>query len=727
MDDLQEADEASIQLISALIYSRTTMLVILTFRDGEETPQKVVDILEKCTNPVTTIQLAPLGKEGLKELVLDTFYNSHRSFTALQYHAMEQEQQQRTETIMPLVDIIYNWTRGNPFYAKQFLKTMKRKDDIWFDWTSKSWNFRLDNIKKLFDNTKQPLPSKKTGTAHHATEVSLFSELQPPQQLQIQQYHNPNQSIFDVRNLVSHLRSLDLSTQYFLMWASLIGHVFNFRRIKWLMMATNTGGDTSDENSSSASSSSVSKPYMSDETNSVKSNPRTNPTSPVLSTSNPSLPTVLTFEEEEKRSNQAMLGLQVALNEGIIQYKAGNDFHFIHDRYYQAASMLIVDPLQRENMHLKIGQMLMMEEESEEEDNVFLTADHFVKSAGLIKLLDKRKSYRDVLIKAGDEATLSGALQISATYYQCALSLLEEDIEKRWQDGPDTSFLETLNIYMKILELKMLNNNDMNKATYTTTAANVDRQEPISDKESAITTIKSIMANDNKLVTATTFIIHDLVRDSMVKQIMDHTHDLPYERAQAWRIQARIYFQQSQYRKGISNILQGLQELGIVVDTNITEEEVLQYYQAVKPTITKPGFDILMKSGPCQNTKQVAIMTLLNEACTGAYWVNPILVDFFALKLCELSLRYGYTSASGGGFIWVGCTATRVSEFTFAAQLGKFGMAISEKYAGNSEIARAIIVHHAMLAQWTGVHVREYIYQYQRAYKYAIAGGDQVS
>lgn len=721
------------------------MLVILTFRDGDETPQKVIEILEKCVNPVTTIQLVPLARDGLKELVLDTFYNTHRSFTALQYHEVEQEQQKRIETVMPLVDIIYSWTRGNPFYAKQFLKTMKRKDDIWFDWTTKNWKFRLDNIKKLFDNTKQQLPSKKASDSNvggNATEVLLFGSSQSQSQQpphQIQQYDNPSQPIFDVRNLVSHLRSLDLSAQYFLMWASLMGHVFNFRRIKWLMMASSTGDDTSDENSSTASNSSASghkstTAQTSDEGESIKSNNnRTNPTSPVLST-NPSSFSVLTFEEEEKRSNQAMLGLQIALNEGIIQYKVGNDFHFIHDRYYQAASMLIVDSAQREIMHLKIGQMLMMEEEFEEDDNVFLTADHFVKSAGLIRLIEKRKCYRDILIKAGNEATLSGALQISATYYQCALSLLDDNIEKRWQDGPDTSFSETLNIYMKILELKMLNNNDMNKATYNTANSqqNVvvtevqNYQQPSSNATDTVTTIKSIMANDNKIVTATTFIVQDEARDSMVKQIMDHTHDLPFERAQAWRIQARIYFQQSQYRKGILNILQGLEELGIVVDTNITDQEVLQYYHAVKPTIAKPGFDILMKSGPCQNIKQIAIMSLLNEACTGAYWVNPILVDFFALKLCELSLKYGYTAASGGGFIWVGCTATRVSEFTFAAQLGKFGMAISEKYAGNSEIARAIIVHHAMLAQWTGVHVREYIYQYQRAYKYAIAGGDQV-
>lgn len=123
----------------------------------------------------------------------------------------------------------------------------------------------------------------------------------------------------------------------------------------------------------------------------------------------------------------------------------------------------------------------------------------------------------------------------------------------------------------------------------------------------------------------------------------------------------------------------------------------------------------------------MAIMTLLSEACTGAYWVNPALVDYCALKLCELSLKYGYTPVSGGGFIWVGCTAARVKEFQFAAQLSQFGVSVSEKYASHSEIARSIIVYYAMLAQWTGVHVREYIYQFQRAYKFALAGGDKVS
>ncbi|KAI8372185.1 hypothetical protein BD560DRAFT_434473 [Blakeslea trispora] len=689
LDDLQEADESSIRLINAFISSRATALVILTFRDGSETPKRVVDILEKCSNPVTNIQLYPLSIDDVRDLVLNTFYNINTNILDQQREAIVAKE--RIDTIMPLVSIIYNWTRGNPFYAKQFLKHMKRKDDIWFDWNEKHWKFRLDNIKGFFDVQQQQHHHSPPRINNRSSHDTFHSAIDPMKQ----QSAHPDQHTFDVRNLVSHLHSLDTGAQCFLMWASLLGHVFNFRRIKWLMLA-------SDDDKSTSSL------RLSDEEDDISM-------------------------INELQEDQAMLGLQIALNEGVIQYKSGNEFCFIHDRYYQAASMLIVSSTQRETMHLKIGQMLMLEEEEGggEDDNVFMMADHFLKSARLIAMMNKRKPYREVLIRAGNEATLSGALQMSAGYYECALSLLDQDVDKRWQDDADSSFVETLNLYMKILELKLLNNKDFHTITgvsssHITTTTATQKEGQIIDNRKVVDRTTSVVADGNKLVTATTFIMQDEMRDDMVHQIMQRTKDKPYERSQAWRIQARICFQQSQYRKGIHNILEGLEELGIVVDTNITEQEVLTYYWQIKQKIIHSGFSVLMESGLCQSSKQIAVMTLLNEACTGAYWVNPILVDFFALKLCELSLEYGYTPASGGGFIWAGCTATRVSEFKFAAELGKFGVALCEKYAGNSEIARAIIVYHSLLAQWTGVHVREYIYQYQRAYKYAIAGGDQL-
>ncbi|CAO3666047.1 unnamed protein product [Rhizopus microsporus] len=551
LDDLQEADEPSIRLISALILSQTTMLIILTFRDGSETPQIVIDMLKSCQErPITTIQLNPIPKSAIQELVRHTFYGGY--------------DKDQLDTTRPLADLISTWTRGNPFYAKQFLKIMKRKGDIWFDWNDKSWKFRLDNIK------------------HH--------------------------DIFDIRQLVSHLKSLDKSTQLLLMWASLMGHVFNFSKIKVL----------------------------------------------------------LEFD--------AIGGLQTALSEGIIQYKAGDDFCFVHDRYCQAASMLITSKQQREEMHFKIGQILMSENEEDEEEldgRVYWVADHLLKSASLLQSSGKTRRYRKVLAKAGHEATLSGALQIATAYYDCAISLLPRE---KWQDGPDASFEETLNLFMRLLEL-------------------------INDSNTDITR-----------------------REEIIDEILTHTKDRPYERAQIWRMQARACFQNTNYRQGVDIILKGLRELDITID-----EKAADFYEQIKTIVNNIGFDTLVnRSEYCTDPKQSAVMLLLNEGCTGAYLIDPTLADCFGLKICELSLKSGYTSSSGGGFIWAGCAAARKSEFSFAAELGKFGLSVAERYAGNSEIARAIIIHHTMLAQWAGVPLQTYAEQFQKAYAHAVTGGDKL-
>ncbi|KAI8980390.1 hypothetical protein BDB01DRAFT_851685 [Pilobolus umbonatus] len=603
LDDLQEADDPSVQLINALLVSHTTMLIILTFRDGEETPIKVVEMLNRYAKPVTNITLRPLGKEALGELVLCTLDNSRDIG-----HPDEilKQKEMRLIYFQPLIDILYKWTEGNPFYAKQFLKMMKRKNDIWFDWNDKKWKYRLDNI-----------------------DHSLFKT--PMRKLKLLENKHDR---FDVRNLFSHLKSLDVSAQIFCMWASLLGHSFNFKRVKWLMI-------------------SVTLDRIAEE-NPLESN--------------------ITEEEESRRSNLAMSGLQLLLNEGVIHNSVGNEFCFIHDRYYQAASTLIDNNRLRQYMHLTIAQMLIWG--SPEEDEQFYIADHLVKSIKLLKKLKKTQEYRSILIGAGNEASISGALQIANTYYESALSLLPTT-EDKWLDGPDTSFDETLNLHMRLLEINWL------------------------EKE------------ENS-------------RNELIDEILAHTESRPLERAQAWRIKARAYFQKTEYRKGIDVILKGLGE--VMIEPVMEEAPLIELYGSIRTYIqNKGGLDVILSQAtPCKDVNQLSAMSLLNEACTGAYWIHPFMVEFFSLKLCELSLNHGYSPSSGGGFVWAGCTATRLSEFDLASRLGQFGIAISEKFAGNADITRSIITYHSMLAQWTGVHVKDYIYQYQRAYKFAIAAGDKL-
>ncbi|KAF7721740.1 hypothetical protein EC973_004178 [Apophysomyces ossiformis] len=615
LDDLQEADEPSLHLISTLIASRITMLIIVTCRDNEELPESVRHLIEPEEDEdgvsdahMTVIKLAPLGVDAIIQLVSQTL---HRT----------------SEEVQPLADIIFHRTRGNPFYAKQFMMMMKRKDDIWLDWKEKQWNFRLDNVAHIL------YPPKKT--------VQVQNELD---------------GVLDVCHLVSHVRELDQCAQIFLMWASLIGTIFDFRQIKWLMMAIDVLTEDGDQNSELSDSSTT----MDEEEYHA-----------MLESGVVMGHDGLQMHDENKYANMAMAGLQVALQEGIIQPKTGTEFQFIHDRYCQAASML-VDDKDRERMHLKIGQMLMLDHGAD----VFLTADHFVKSIDIIQRFSLRAKYRQTLIKAGDAASSSGALQIAWTYYECAMSLLNQD---PWQDGPDASYQETLNLYLKMSEQQLQLWNQRAEAT------------------------------------------------KLLDEIMVRTAARPVDRALAWRLKARMCFQHQQHDEGIAAILQALRELGVEgIHQDVSEEQVKEMYEQVKTSILEHGFQKLTEYGPCYDRHTLAIMYLLNEACTGAYWMNRRLLDYAALILVQLSLDHGYGMASGGGFIWLGCTAARLTEYKLGAKLGELGLAISEKHAGNSEIARAIIIHYINLSQWTETWYQDHVAQFRRAYKYAIAGGDKI-
>ncbi|KAI8145982.1 hypothetical protein BJV82DRAFT_31161 [Fennellomyces sp. T-0311] len=628
LDDLHEADEPSLHLISNLIAARIKMLIILTCRD--KVPQCIQEEIDPDDNPdarVTFIKLTPLAADAILQLVSQTLH-------------------QTPEVVQPLADIVFHRTHGNPFYAKQLMLMMKRKGNIWLDWDEKQWKFRLDNVNQILFPPKQQPPGREQGLVIDG--------------------------VLDVQHLVSHLKDLDHHAQVFLMWASLIGSVFDFRQIKWLMMATDLV--TSLDDSCSDLSDSISIVSADAEfVDALEHAPTDAYHTPPVS------------EDHKQSDSQAMAGLQTALQEGIIQPKIGNnEYQFSHDRYCQAASML-VDEKDREKMHLRIGQMLMIDNDS---SDVFLTADHFVKSADLIKRFRSRAKYRHILVKAGEEALNSGALQIARVYYECAMTLLSSH---PWDEDADVSYRETLDLHMRMAELDWWSN-------------------------------KRDEAN------------------ALLEQIMAHTQGRPVERAQAWRVQARMYFQLQQNDRGIEAIIDALRELGmddiradlhppmaLPLDHESATAEVFPLYNRVKERILEIGFDQLVAMEQCRDRRILAIMTLLNEACTGAYWLSPTLVDMIAIKLVELSLEHGHGVTSGSGLTWLGCTAARLKEYAFGAKLGELGLQISEKYAGNPEIAQSIVVHYGMLAQWSpGCHVRDCIKHFQRAYKYAVAGGDKI-
>jgi PAS domain S-box-containing protein len=118
LDDLQWADSASLKLLQLLMEDRGHLLVLGAYRDNEVSPTHpfmlTVDEIVKSGAVVNTITLQPLSLADLNQLVADTLICD-------------------LYLAGPLTELVYQKTKGNPFFSTQFLKSLYEDGQIIFD------------------------------------------------------------------------------------------------------------------------------------------------------------------------------------------------------------------------------------------------------------------------------------------------------------------------------------------------------------------------------------------------------------------------------------------------------------------------------------------------------------------------------------------------------------------------------------------------------------------
>ncbi|MEG4279622.1 serine/threonine-protein kinase PknK, partial [Microcoleus sp. MON1_C1] len=133
LDDLQWADSASLKLMQLLIGESQSshLLLIGAYRDNEVSPAHplmlTLDEVTKIGAIVNTITLAPLARSSLNQLVADTLTCSPK-------------------LAEPLTELVYKKTKGNPFFATQFLKALHQDELIIFDVKAGYWQCCISKI-----------------------------------------------------------------------------------------------------------------------------------------------------------------------------------------------------------------------------------------------------------------------------------------------------------------------------------------------------------------------------------------------------------------------------------------------------------------------------------------------------------------------------------------------------------------------------------------------------
>ncbi|MBN3922433.1 trifunctional serine/threonine-protein kinase/ATP-binding protein/sensor histidine kinase [Nostoc sp. NMS4] len=136
LDDLQWADSASLKLMQLLMSQSAGgyLLLIGAYRDNEVfTAHPLMLSLEEIKKSqvnISKIKLAPLSVTSLNQLVAETL-NCCR------------------ENAQPLTELIYQKTKGNPFFITQFFKSLYEDKLIIFNTTESYWQCDMTAVKAL--------------------------------------------------------------------------------------------------------------------------------------------------------------------------------------------------------------------------------------------------------------------------------------------------------------------------------------------------------------------------------------------------------------------------------------------------------------------------------------------------------------------------------------------------------------------------------------------------
>ncbi|KAI9130701.1 PAS domain S-box protein [Acaryochloris sp. CCMEE 5410] len=143
LDDLQWADAASLNLLKLIMegvgldINTKHLLMVGAYRDNEIfSAHPLMLALEEIDSYVAiqTLTLPSLEALSIQEIAVDTL------------HCPE-------ETAIPLSQLIYQITQGNPFFCIQFLQELYQAGQIFFDYEVGHWKYNLHKVHQLAFNT----------------------------------------------------------------------------------------------------------------------------------------------------------------------------------------------------------------------------------------------------------------------------------------------------------------------------------------------------------------------------------------------------------------------------------------------------------------------------------------------------------------------------------------------------------------------------------------------
>ncbi|MCC3424442.1 MAG: AAA family ATPase [Microcoleus sp. PH2017_01_SCD_O_A] len=397
LDDLQWIDSASLKLIQLLATDMASqyLLIIGAYRESEVDANHPVmlaaETIRKAGGNVSTIALLPLDINSVNQLVADTLSCA-------------------PEKSLPLGQLLFHKTGGNPFFIAQLLKSLYSQKMLQFKFVASENS--VDRAEPHLSDFAEQIPEQAVKKCKITGEWQWDIE-------QIQEI-----GITDnvVELMIDNIQKLSGNTQELLTLAACIGNKFDLAILSQISEQPLTSAAT---HLWEAVQSGLILPV---------NNAYKIPIALAASTG---------LTDQISRDVTDELSLPVA-DAGSATYK------FLHERVQQAAYALISES-QKQEIHLKIGRFLLQNAHPEQlENHIFDLVNQLNAAQPIISSELEKLHLCKLNLMAGRKAKASAAYELAVKYLAAGIALLPM---QSWQTDYDL----TLALYESAAEAAYLN------------------------------------------------------------------------------------------------------------------------------------------------------------------------------------------------------------------------------------------------------------------------------
>ncbi len=368
----------------------------------------------------------------------------------------------------------------------------------------------------------------------------------------------------------------------------------------------------------------------------------------------------------EKDIQETLSVIHKAIDEGLV-YLSNKLYCFVHDKIQEVIYSLI--PLEEASrIHYRIGRLILDRSSGEQLlDKVFYIVNQFNSGASRILTRDERIEIAGLNLLAGRKAKSATAYSEALRYFSAGIGLLDEDSWVR-------DYRLAYDLHFEKAECEYLNGN------FETAFSLFD-----SIIEHAGNTIDQVRVYDKKVI---------------------------------------MYTNMGSHRTGMEYGIEALKLFGITIPRKPGRRFLIKEIITAKILQGRRSIDDLIHSREITDPEIMMIITLCINTGTAAYFIDNDVVALLAMKMVNLSLRYGNSKLSSIAYLSYGLIlGGGMGRYESAYRFGTLARELNEKYNNVDLTPRILFIFGFLISHWRR-HYSQTIELMNTSYRVGVETGD---